>query len=258
TDIVYNIHRYMNHNVSVFIGFLQNRMLFILRFPTLKSEFHMYNFSVLKIIGNDKTPFENTMIKTGKKTDKLAILFPGMGYTCRMPLLYYATAILLGSGFDVLWAEHAYNKNKKFSTLSQAKQNNLIANDVSAIYNAVKNQGTYKNLVLLGKSIGTVAVGELLRREQLPKNLKIIWLTPLLNRPNLVDIMKNCAHENSLTVIGTKDPHYNLAELKSIQKMNKGRLLIIKNVDHGLENDEDFRETLSALGKFTESVKKFV
>ncbi|MGI0141313.1 MAG: IS5 family transposase [Candidatus Micrarchaeales archaeon] len=27
TDIVYNIHRYMNHNVSVFIGFLQNRNL---------------------------------------------------------------------------------------------------------------------------------------------------------------------------------------------------------------------------------------
>lgn len=48
----------------------------------------------------------------------LGIIFPGMGYTAQMPLLYYASRVLLTKGADVMAMEQVYAREKGFAECS--------------------------------------------------------------------------------------------------------------------------------------------
>jgi len=56
----------------------------------------------------------NQFIKQESEADRLAILLPGMGYSCDMPLFYYAQNVLEERGADVLRVEYAYGLDRMF------------------------------------------------------------------------------------------------------------------------------------------------
>jgi hypothetical protein len=188
----------------------------------------------LDIIGHDGKPIKNTLTSLGNK-GKIAIVFPGIGYTCQMPLLYYATVALLGKGYDVLWVEYDY-KNERFSTSRAREKVEWMNFDADESYKTAISTGRYKHVVLVGKSLGTFALVRLNTR--INDIEKSIWLTPLLKKPSAVGIdvynkIKGVC-KNGLFIIGTEDPHYDKTKIRALEALGAKSLSIL-GADHSLE-----------------------
>ena len=109
----------------------------------------------------------------------LAVLFPGLNYTCDMPLLFYPLKLLLARGAEVLQVRADYTV-PAYRSLPPEERAAWLAADASAVVQAARLQGEYARLVLVGKSIGTIALASLVSLE--PQAITI-WLTPLLRNP---------------------------------------------------------------------------
>ncbi len=68
----------------------------------------MHRIENLKIRGHRGEAVANTFFRQTPASDHVAIAFPGVAYTCHMPLLYYQTQLLLARGADVLWVEYGH------------------------------------------------------------------------------------------------------------------------------------------------------
>lgn len=216
-----------------------------------------YTIKQIKIPGhNGDVP--NTFYFQNKKTDKLAIVFPGLGYSCHMPLLYYSTLILLNKGFDVLWVEANYGKSKDYMARSKEMQMQWLREDTISAIKSVLIKRNYRHAAMVGKSLGTVSLALLLPEKSLPKDTRNVWLTPLLNDRDINELIEMNPGRKSLFIIGTDDAYYDAKQLKVIKEEAKGKALVIKGADHSLEIGDDAFASLRALQKTLRVIREFV
>ncbi|MGL4611454.1 MAG: hypothetical protein ACRCYY_17540 [Trueperaceae bacterium] len=104
-------------------------------------------------LSSSYAPPPNTLLQQG--SSHLCILFPGLGYSAHMPLLYYSTNVFLVKGADVLQLHYDY-KTEAFQSLSQEAQYRHITHDAQIAYQTVMKQHAYQKVTLLGKSLGTL------------------------------------------------------------------------------------------------------
>ena len=108
---------------------------------------------------------------------KIAVLFPGIGYTCDKPLLYYTGKLAVARGYKLVKVEYGNfpsgikeNKEKMEEAfrcgLEQAEK---ILQDIC--------WEEYEDILFVSKSIGTVISSAFARRHQL--SAKNILFTPL-------------------------------------------------------------------------------
>lgn len=55
----------------------------------------MYSYSSIFTSSDPKHSIPNTFLRQDVDTDHLAMVLPGLNYTCDMPLLFYAAQIML-------------------------------------------------------------------------------------------------------------------------------------------------------------------
>jgi hypothetical protein len=104
----------------------------------------MHSFRSLEIAGYRNEPIPNTFFQQEGGADQLAIVLPGVGYTCQMPLLYYPTRLLLSLGMDVLWVEYNYGRRPEYRALSDARQREWLFADVTAACQSALAQRPYQ------------------------------------------------------------------------------------------------------------------
>lgn len=217
----------------------------------------MYSLTALEISGYRGEPVPNTFFQQYQETRHAALLLPGLGYTCQMPLFYYPTLLLQALGADVLCVDYAYNRRPDFQTLPPPEQARWLYTDVAAAYNSILSQRSYEQVTVIGKSLGTLAMGHLLTTEALRMDTKAIWLTPLLKNEALrAQIQRYGQH--SLFVIGTADPHYSAAYLAEVQAATQGERVVVEGADHSLVINGDVFKTLQAMDQIMHAVQKFL
>jgi hypothetical protein len=215
-----------------------------------------YSIQALKIAGYRGELVPNTFFHQNGEADYLAILFPGIGYTCQMPLLYYETRLFLSLGADVLWVEYAYNR-ADFKSLPDSEQKNWFNADVTASCKAGLEQRPYSKLTLSGKSLGTLALGHLLTSEPSLSHAEAIWLTPLLKGEKLREEIKK-ARQRSLLVIGTKDANYDAARLEEMKTLPHVRIVVLEGADHSLEVEGDVSNSIRIMDQVVQEIWRFV
>src|SRR5579884_1063750 len=107
----------------------------------------------LDIRGYRDEPVPHTFWRQDEQARHVAILLPGVGYTCDMPLLYYPARLLLALGADVLRVEYVYGRRPDFAALSDAAQGRWLFADVAAACRAVQGGHSYEQVTLVGKSL---------------------------------------------------------------------------------------------------------
>ena len=122
----------------------------------------------------------NTFTRHEHETQQLAIILPGYGYRATMPVRYYSERLLVTRGADVLRVEYAYDQQAGFSTLPETDRSRWFIVDVTASWEAALAQRDYQRITLVGKSIGTRAMGHLLDIDRRLRGAQCVWLTPLL------------------------------------------------------------------------------
>ncbi|MBF0506797.1 MAG: hypothetical protein HQL09_08170 [Nitrospirae bacterium] len=217
----------------------------------------MYSIETLDIMDDSKEPVPNTFFRQESETRHLAILLPGFGYTSHMPVMYYPCLALLSRGADVLRTEFNYVKNTDFLALTKDERRRRAADDASAVYTRAIRQRKYDMLTLVGKSIGTYAMGHVITSiPDMPK-FQCLWLTPILKSGQLLSQIKQVRHK-ALFVIGTADPYYDESKLDDLLKTTHGKSIVIEGANHSLEIEGDAIRSLQALQRMMNGIEEFL
>ena len=212
----------------------------------------MFSIESLSISGYRGRSVPNTFFRRQEETQHLAVVLPGIRYTCQMPLLYYPTMLLLEEfGANVLWVEYAYDKQPDFNALPGSEKEVWLFADAGAACRAALAQRPYEEIALIGKSLGTLAMEHLLTTEASLAEALAIWLTPLLKNDSLRAQIRE-REQRSLLVIGTEDPHYDPNYLEGVEN------LVLEGADHSLEIRGHPRQSLRALEEVLQTIQTFV
>ncbi len=210
----------------------------------------------LEIAGHRNEPVANSFFRQPGGSGYLAIFLPGLGYRCTQPLIWYQTRALLSAGADVLWVEYAYDLRPDWMAADDRVRREWLFEDVVAATRAAMKP-RYERVVLVGKSLGTVALQHLLKEESLPERTRAAWLTPVLDDPALRRQLEQSSLP-SFVVIGSKDHYYDEAFLAKLRNKKSVEVEVIEGADHLLETDEGTLASIDIMKRVTESFERFI
>ena len=173
---------------------------------------------------------------------KLAVLFPGLGYTCERPLLYYGGKLAAEAGFT---ERHIIKYEKIDKTGLQGNKEKMLE-VYNSLYQSTKkdlseiNWNEYDEILFLSKSIGT-AVAATIEKDLLAsdetKNLNIrqILFTPLEQTFIFHPV-------NAIGFIGTNDPWCDSSEVIRLAKEQNIPMSVYEGANHSLETGDALKD----------------
>ena len=130
---------------------------------------------------------------------KLAVFFPGIGYTVDKPLLYYSRRIAASYGYEIKllpysgFPQNVRGDNEKMAECCQialAQAGKMLAEtDLSA----------YDDVLFIGKSIGTTVSADLASKSPAASRIRFVLYTPLEDTFAF-------SFKNAVVFTGTDDP----------------------------------------------------
>ncbi|MDT8307103.1 MAG: hypothetical protein RRC07_14320 [Anaerolineae bacterium] len=206
----------------------------------------MYTEERLQIEGYDSRPVPNLFFGQEEGTTRLAVLLPGYAYTADMPLLYYTTTLFLENGYDLLQVQYNYQRQAAFRVpVDEASRQWLLA-DVRAAVTQALAQGAYESVVVVGRSLGTLAMGDLLETGGLPATTRRVWQSPLFKDQRLSEQI--CRHRpRSLFITGTADAHYQSPLREQVREAVPREWLVLPDARHDLEIAGSIPRTLAVM-----------
>ena len=137
---------------------------------------------------------------------KIACLFPGIGYTCDKPLLYYSRKLLKGEGWEVIPAAYSgFPPGVKGDAEKMRLSTQMALDKAGEILERI-DWDSYPEILFVGKSIGTAVGCAYARRHQLA--CRQILFTPIEDTFRWAD-------SGAIAFHGTSDPW---ADTKKIEK----------------------------------------
>lgn len=217
----------------------------------------MYTEESLQIEGYDNRLVPNLFFRLEGGSARLALLLPGYAYTADMPLLYYPTSLFVENGYDVLQVRYDYHREPAFQIPIDAASRQWLFADVRAALAKALGQGQYEDIVVLGRSLGTLAMGELLDTERLRRTAQWIWQSPLFKDEWLSKQICRL-RPRSLFITGTADAHYESPFRAQVREAVPREWLVVPHARHDLEiagsiprTLEVLREVVCATARFT-------
>lgn len=205
--------------------------------------------STLEVHGY-RGPVPNTFMRQEEQKGAVAVVYPGMSYSVDAPLLYFPTWMLVDHGVDVLLFQRLYGDTPGFSSLPDGEQEQWILGDAAAVCQAVLSQRPYQELILVGKSLGTVSMAHIAANERLP-HLRALWLTPILTREDVRMQIRRLG-SRSVFAIGTADRLYGKAWIDELRAAG-ATSVIIDGAGHGLTVPGQWQRSLNALTQVLEA-----
>lgn len=179
---------------------------------------------------------------------RIAVLFPGIGYTCDKPLLYYAGKIVVIKGYEIIKVE--YNNFPSGIKGNREKMELAFRYGLEQAEDILKNVSweKYDEILFISKSIGTAISSAFARKQNL--KVKNILFTPLQQTFLFAD-------KNSIVFHGTEDPWANTGDI--IEECSKLKLpvFLTEKGNHSLETGEVLKD-LDNLKKIMEQVNTFI
>lgn len=176
-------------------------------------------------------------------TQKLMVLFPGMGYTCDKPLLHYAKAYGFLYGYDILcinYGKMTFDKSKVLSSIAPAYE---IAKEALNMINITN----YEKIIFISKSLGTVVAGQL--SKEYAMDIQNIFLTPL---KETIPYMEN---SEDVTISGDHDPMLSSDDLQLIQEQPITSF-VFPNTNHSLEVEKNPVQSIDYLHQVAKIYEK--
>ena len=179
---------------------------------------------------------------------KIACLFPGIGYTCDKPLLYYSWKLLKGLGREIVPVSYSGFPDHVKGNAEKMQQCAQMALEQAEEQLREIHWDEYPDILFIGKSVGTVVCSAYAKQHNL--NCRRILFTP-------VEATFQFAGKNAIAFHGTADPW---ADTKAIEKACRELdipLYETENANHSLETgdvDADIRE----IRRVMKTVRKFV
>ncbi|MCR5035021.1 MAG: alpha/beta hydrolase [Clostridia bacterium] len=173
-----------------------------------------------------------------KNEQKIAVLFPGIGYTCDRSLLYYTGKLLQKHGYELIrLAYGGFPANVK-GDAAGIRQCVVIALDQTEEQLKDVDFGAYDDVVFVGKSIGTVVALRFAQSHGV--DAQFVLLTPLERTFESVSSTKTVALQGNRAVAfhGTADPWARTDRIITACKSKSIPLYLTDDANHSLETGD--------------------
>jgi hypothetical protein len=189
-----------------------------------------------------------------EESRKLAIFFPGAGYTVQAPFLHYSIGVFINKSYDVLEVNYHY-EDAAYDAFSMEELGEAVKRDAKAVIDHLLSHHSYDSFCLVGKSLGTIAMASELQRDAF-KKAGAVWLTPLLQRDEVYEAMAN-GKNKSLGILGDKDGCYIEKRFEQLKENHNLKLMLLPGINHSLEYSDDAVGSIDVLKQVMETVKAF-
>lgn len=164
----------------------------------------------------------------GPIMSKIAVYFPGIGYHCDKPLLYYSRNIACELGYknyrNVNYTYNAGNIRGNEEKMKEAYEA-LFSQTEAGLADIVWSE--YKDILFISKSIGTIIAASYAVKYGL-KSARHILYTPL-SQTYLF------APDHAIGFIGTADPWSDTDEIIRLSNTNHIPITVYEGCNHSLE-----------------------
>lgn len=196
---------------------------------------------------------------------KIAVLFPGIGYTCDKPLLYYSAKLAAEKGFEVVRVPYGNfpsnvkgNAEKMYqSFVSAREQSEDILKDV--------DWGSYDEIVFFSKSVGTVVALSYASEHGI--DARQVLYTPLKETFKFPVAAAGAAEgsadasdagkSRAIAFHGTGDPWAVTEDIVRICEEKGVPLYLTKDANHSLECGKAIKD-IKTIRKVMRTVKEFL
>lgn len=179
---------------------------------------------------------------------KIACLFPGIGYTCDKPLLYYSWKLLKGLGWEVLPVAYSGFPDRVKGDREKMRQCARMALEQAEDKLQDIDWGGYGEILFVGKSLGTVACAAYAKRHGL--RCRQVLFTP-------VEDTFRFAGRGCIAFHGTADPWADTKEIEQSCRHLEIPLYETEGANHSLETG-DVEQDIRELRKVMKTVREFI
>ena len=181
---------------------------------------------------------------------KIVCLFPGIGYTCDKPLLYYSWKLLKGMGWEVIPVPYTgFPSGVKGNAEKMRQSAHMALEQAEEILRDIE-WSDYSDILLIGKSVGTVVCAAYAQRHRL--RCRQILFTP-------VEETFRFAGRESIVFHGTADPWANTRAIEDCCQQLGIPLYETEDANHSLETGDvdldikNMRKTIKIVKKYAEN-----
>jgi pimeloyl-ACP methyl ester carboxylesterase len=174
---------------------------------------------------------------------KKAIVFPGIGYTCRRPLLYYTAMLAAERGFDVMRLDYGTEVHSM-----RCRDADALAKAAELAYpqaaEQIRKAGISRSdgrILMISKSVGTLVAARI--EAELGIGVIHFMMTPI---PAVIPFLEKT---DGLFLSGTGDPYISAEQVRSAARRLPDRAVIFEGCNHSLERPGHTKEALENLSR---------
>ena len=179
---------------------------------------------------------------------KIACLFPGIGYTCDKPLLYYSQKLLKGLGWEVVPVPYSGFPDKVRGDAERMQLCVRMALEQAEELLGKINWSEYGDILFIGKSVGTVVCTAYAKRHRIL--CRQVLFTP-------VEATFQFAEKRAVAFHGTADPWADTRIIETLCRHMNIPLYKTEGANHSLETG-DVEKDLAEMQKIIKTVREFV
>ena len=181
---------------------------------------------------------------------KLAVFFPGIGYTVDKPLMHYSRRLAANAGFEILLLPYSGFPQKVKGDRSKMAESCRIALKQSEEMLAGTDFRAYDDILLIGKSIGTVAAAETAAQSAGAARIHLLLYTPL-------EETFACPLGDTLVFTGSADPWAEEGRIAELCRQRDIPCHVIPDANHSLETG-DVQKDIENLRKIMKKTENFI
>ena len=183
---------------------------------------------------------------------KIAVFFPGIGYTIDKPLMYYSRVLAWQLGYDEKLLPYGGFPPKIPGDSGRTNNSFEIALKQSEEMLADVDFSSYDEILFVGKSIGTIVAAKLASESLVKERIRLILYTPL---PETFAF----SFGQAVVFTGTDDP-WTGKENSRIPELSAERGIpchLIPGGNHSLESG-DLYEDIRQMGEIMKETERFM
>ena len=183
---------------------------------------------------------------------KLAVFFPGIGYTVDKPLLYYSCRIAASYGYEIKRLPYSGFPQKVRGDKKKMAECFQIALTQAGEMLSETDLSAYDDILFIGKSIGTTVAADLAAKSLAVSRIRFVLYTPL--EDTLAFPFKN-----AVVFTGTDDPWVGGSESRIAELCRRKNIscFIIPRANHSLETGNPLAD-IETLRYVMDVTEKFI
>ena len=172
---------------------------------------------------------------------RIAVIFPGMGYTKDRPLLYYAGRIARSCGYELVYIEYEEVSWNKELLKDHSKMTEIFKKCIDSAEKAIADVdlSAMEDVLFISKSIGTVIAAAIAKRHSAA--VRQICFTPIEQFGDFIE------EGSALVFYGTADPFADPGSIEIICREKSLEAYGIDGANHSLEVN-DVKKDIENLG----------